>query len=159
MSTFTQAMQQLDIAAEKLGLDASVVAKLKQPDHVHEFDITIKMDNGDEKTFHGFRVQFNNSRGPYKGGIRYHSQVDLDEVKALAFWMAIKCAVVDIPMGGGKGGVSVDPKLLSEQELERLSRAWVQKIYQYIGPQKDVPAPDVNTTPQIMAWMADEYAK
>ena len=157
MSAFNNAMQQLDLAAEKLNLDEQDVAKLKQPNNVYEFDIPIRMDDGSQKIFHGYRVQFNNSRGPYKGGIRYHSQVDLDEVKALAFWMAIKTAVVNIPMGGGKGGVSVDPKLLSEFELERLSRAWVQKIYQHIGPQKDVPAPDMNTTPQIMAWMADEY--
>ncbi|MDP1709297.1 MAG: Glu/Leu/Phe/Val dehydrogenase [Candidatus Komeilibacteria bacterium] len=159
MSTFTQAMQQLDAAAEKLGLDASVVAKLKQPNQIHEFDIPISMDDGSQKSFHGFRVQFNNARGPYKGGIRYHPQVNLDEVKALAFWMAIKTAVVNIPMGGGKGGIEVNPKELSVGELERLSRGWVQKIYEHIGPQIDVPAPDVNTTPQIMDWMADEYAK
>lgn len=159
MSTFTQAMQQLDAAAEKLGLDASVIAKLKQPNQIHEFDIPITMDDGSQKSFHGFRVQFNNARGPYKGGIRYHPQVDLDEVKALAFWMAIKCAVVDIPMGGGKGGIEVNPKELSTGELERLSRGWVQKIYEHIGPKVDVPAPDVNTTSQIMDWMADEYAK
>ncbi|OGY91090.1 MAG: hypothetical protein A3H70_04340 [Candidatus Komeilibacteria bacterium RIFCSPLOWO2_02_FULL_48_11] len=169
MSAFENAMRQLDIAAEKLGLDSSVVDKLKQPDNIFEFDVPVRMsakggsasgrDDGSEKIFHGYRVQFNNARGPYKGGIRYHPQVDLDEVKALAFWMAIKTAVVDIPMGGGKGGIEVNPKELSLAELERLSREWVRKMYEHIGPKVDVPAPDVNTTPQIMAWMADEYAK
>jgi len=159
MSAFDNAMKQLDVAAEKLGLTPGVIAKLKQPNQIHEFDIPITKDDGSQKSFHGFRVQFNNARGPYKGGIRYHPQVDLDEVKALAFWMAIKCAVVDIPMGGGKGGIEVNPKDLSVGELERLSRGWVQKIYEHIGPKIDVPAPDVNTTPQIMDWMADEYAK
>jgi len=158
MSAFTNAMQQLDLATKKLNLDESIVAKLKEPNHIHEFDISIG-DNGDKKIFSAYRVQFNNARGPYKGGIRFHPQVDLDEVKALAFWMAIKTAVVNIPMGGGKGGVSVDPKQLSKSELEELSRAWVQKMSEYIGPKKDVPAPDVNTTPEIMGWMVDEYSK
>lgn len=159
MTAFDNAMQQLEIAAEKLNLTGSVVAKLQQPDHVFEFDIPVVLDDETEKTFHGFRVQYNNARGPYKGGIRFHPQVDLDGVKALAFWMAIKCAVVDVPMGGGKGGVEVDPKKLSPRELEKLSRAWVRALTDKIGPQVDVPAPDVNTTPQIMDWMADEYAK
>jgi glutamate dehydrogenase/leucine dehydrogenase len=109
--------------------------------------------------FEGYRVQHNNARGPFKGGIRYHQDTDIEEVKALAFWMALKCAVANIPMGGGKGGVTVDPKKLSKTELEKLSRGWVQALADAIGPQKDVPAPDVNTTPEIMAWMADEYGK
>ncbi len=159
MTAFDNAMQQLEIAAQKLSLDESVVANLKQPNYIFEFNIPVAMDDKVEKIFRGFRVQYNNARGPYKGGIRFHSQVDLDEVKALAFWMAIKCAVVDIPMGGGKGGVEVDPKKLSPRELEKLSRAWVRALTDKIGPQVDVPAPDVNTTPQIMDWMADEYAK
>lgn len=169
MSAFDNAMKQLDSAAEKLGLDAPAIDKLREPNKVHEFDIAVNMsaqggsalggDTGSEKIYKGYRVQFNNARGPYKGGIRFHEQVDLDEVKALAFWMAIKTAVVNIPMGGAKGGVSVDPKKLSESELEKLSRGWVSKMADHIGPQKDVPAPDVNTTPQIMAWMTDEYAK
>jgi glutamate dehydrogenase/leucine dehydrogenase len=117
------------------------------------------MDNGETKIFHGFRVQHNSARGPYKGGIRFHPQVDMNEVKALAFWMAIKCAVADIPMGGGKGGVEVDPKKLSEKELENLSRAYVRAIAADIGQNTDVPAPDVNTTPLIMKWMVDEYIK
>jgi len=152
-------MQQLDLAAEKLNLDKSIVAKLKKPNHIHEFEVPVIMDNGSEKVFSGYRVQFNNARGPYKGGIRFHPQVDLDEVKALAFWMSVKTAVVGIPMGGGKGGVSVDPKKLSESELEKLSRGWVDKMAEHIGPKKDVPAPDVNTTPQIMSWMSDEFEK
>ncbi|MDZ4221858.1 MAG: Glu/Leu/Phe/Val dehydrogenase [Patescibacteria group bacterium] len=159
MSAFANAMNQLDAAAKKLGLDAEAAAKLKSPDHIHEFDIPVDMDNGQQKTFKGFRVQFDNSRGPYKGGIRFHSQVDLDEVKALAFWMAVKTAVVDIPMGGGKGGVIVNPKELSQNELEKLSRGWVRHMAPHIGPYRDVPAPDVNTNPQIMDWMVDEYKK
>lgn len=159
MSAFENAMKQLDLAAQKLGLPSDAVAKLKEPNRIHEFDITMAMDSGTPKLFKGFRVQFNNARGPYKGGIRFHPQVDLDEVKALAFWMAVKTAVVDIPMGGGKGGVAVNPKELSEGELEQLSRAWVQHVAPYIGPHKDVPAPDVNTNPKIMDWMADEYEK
>ncbi|MBI4049819.1 MAG: Glu/Leu/Phe/Val dehydrogenase, partial [Candidatus Doudnabacteria bacterium] len=152
-------MQQLDGAAQKLGLGFDVVSKLKTPDHIYEFDIPMVMDDGTTKNFKGYRVQYNNNRGPYKGGIRYHPQVDLDEVKALAFWMVIKTAVAGIPMGGGKGGIVVDPKVLSKTELEALSRGWVRAMAPHIGPHKDVPAPDVNTTPEIMAWMADEYEK
>ncbi|MBI1961572.1 MAG: Glu/Leu/Phe/Val dehydrogenase [Parcubacteria group bacterium] len=157
MSAFENALKQLDNAAQTLGLDFGTVAKLKDPDRVYEFEVPLVMDNGSPRSFRGYRVQFNNSRGPYKGGIRLHPQVDLDEVKALAFWMAIKTAVVNIPMGGGKGGVSVNPKELSSAELERLSRAWVAYMAPHIGPHQDVPAPDVNTNPRIMDWMADEY--
>jgi glutamate dehydrogenase/leucine dehydrogenase len=117
------------------------------------------MDNGEVRIFGGFRVQFNSARGPYKGGIRFHPQVSMDEVKALSFWMMVKCAVADLPLGGGKGGVTVDPKLLSEKELERLSRGYIQAIWRDVGPLVDVPAPDVNTNPKIMAWMIDEYQK
>lgn len=117
------------------------------------------MDDGSLRIFEGYRVQFNNARGPYKGGIRYHQDTDIEEVKALAFWMALKCAVANIPMGGGKGGVTVNPKELSKSELEKLSRGWMRRMADVVGPQKDVPAPDVNTTPEIMAWMADEFAK
>ncbi|MBI1961489.1 MAG: Glu/Leu/Phe/Val dehydrogenase [Parcubacteria group bacterium] len=159
MLAFSNAMRQLDGAAAHLGLDLGEVAKLKEPDRIYEFDIPVAMDDGSQKSFKGYRVQFNNARGPYKGGIRFHPQVDLDEVKALAFWMAIKTAVVNIPMGGGKGGVSVNPKELSQSELERLARGWVQNMAQHIGPHQDVPAPDVNTNPKIMDWMADEYGK
>ncbi|MBI2573528.1 Glu/Leu/Phe/Val dehydrogenase [Candidatus Woesearchaeota archaeon] len=109
------------------------------------------------KTYPAYRVQFNNARGPFKGGIRFHPEVELDEVKSLAFWMGIKTAVADVPYGGGKGGVTVDPKTLSKEELQELSRAYVKAFYQHLGPTKDIPAPDVYTTPQIMAWMLDEY--
>ena len=159
MTAFENAMAQLATATRLLNLDEKKIQQLSAPNAVHEFNISLIMDDGTPQKFPGYRVQFNNARGPYKGGIRFHSQVDLDEVKALAFWMAIKCAVVDIPMGGGKGGVEVDPKKLSPRELEKLSRAWVQSLSGKIGPQVDVPAPDVNTTPQIMDWMADEYEK
>jgi len=121
--------------------------------------IPVKLDNGDMKVFTGFRSQYNNNLGPYKGGIRYHSNVSEDEVKALSFWMMVKCATVNIPMGGGKGGIIVNPKELSENELEKLSRGYIQKIWRDIGSDKDVPAPDVYTTPQIMAYIMDEYEK
>jgi len=145
--------------AEILDLDKKTVKKLETPEYIREFDIPVKMDNGKTKTFHGYRVQHNSARGPYKGGIRYHHEVNLQEVSNLAFWMAFKCAVVGIPFGGGKGGVVVNPKELSEQELENLTRGYVQKIHKYIGPEKDVPAPDVYTNSQTMAWVYDEYSK
>ena len=117
------------------------------------------MDNGSIRTFQGFRVQHNDARGPSKGGIRFHSSETIDTVRALAMWMTWKCAVVDIPLGGGKGGVVVDPATLSTGEKERLCRGWMQQIYRNIGPRQDVPAPDVGTTPQMMGWMMDEYSK
>ncbi len=117
------------------------------------------MDNSSLKIFEGYRVQYNNSRGPYKGGIRFHQNTDINEVRALAFWMTLKCAVVNIPMGGGKGGITVNPKELSKGEVERLSRGWIKLMAPVIGPKIDIPAPDVNTTPEIMAWMVDEYSK
>ena len=117
------------------------------------------MDDGSTRLFEGYRVQYSSVRGPYKGGIRYHENADIHEVRALAFWMTLKCAVANIPMGGGKGGIAVDPKKLSKPELERLSRGFVQKLYPLLGPHMDVPAPDVNTTPEIMSWMNDEYMK
>lgn len=141
-----------------MDLDPEVVARLSAPEKIVMASLPVRMDDGRLEVFQGYRVQYNSARGPYKGGIRFHPQVDLDEVKALAFWMSIKTAVVGIPMGGGKGGVVVDPKALSEAELERLSRAWIRAFRPVIGPEKDVPAPDVYTTPQIMAWMADEFS-
>jgi glutamate dehydrogenase (NADP+) len=133
--------------------------ELKKPQRIINVSIPVKMDDGSIKDFQGFRVQYNNTLGPYKGGIRFHPQVSIDEVMALSFWMMMKCAVAGIPMGGGKGGVIVNPKELSEKELERLSRGYVRAIAEYIGPDKDVPAPDVNTNGMIMGWMVDEYIK
>jgi glutamate dehydrogenase/leucine dehydrogenase len=156
---FDNAMQQLENAAVILQLNLGIYERLKYPDRILTVAIPILMDSGKTKVFTGYRSQYNNTLGPYKGGIRYHWQVTLDEVKALSFWMMVKCATVNIPLGGGKGGVIVNPKELSEGELERLSRGYIQKIWREIGSDKDVPAPDVYTTPQIMAWMRDEYEK
>ncbi|PIR06573.1 MAG: glutamate dehydrogenase [Candidatus Komeilibacteria bacterium CG11_big_fil_rev_8_21_14_0_20_36_20] len=159
MNAYQNALKQLTTAAEIINLDKKILKKLNQPDKIAQADLSVQMDNGQEKKFLAYRVQYDNSRGPYKGGIRFHHEVNLDEVKALSLWMAIKCAVVDIPLGGAKGGVVVDPKILSQLEIEQLSRAWVRAFQNIIGPDKDIPAPDVYTNPQIMAWMADEYSK
>ena len=155
---FANAMQQLDVAANPLGIQKKI-ARLKKPKRILRADIPVTMDNGSVKKFKAFRVQYNDDRGPFKGGIRFHEQVDLNEVKALSFWMTIKTAVVGIPMGGGKGGVVVNPKHLSQNELNQLSRGFVRAFYKYLGPKKDVPAPDVNTNSQTMDWMVDEYSK
>ncbi|OGG05524.1 hypothetical protein A3D05_01825 [Candidatus Gottesmanbacteria bacterium RIFCSPHIGHO2_02_FULL_40_24] len=157
INPFASALRQLDKALRYLKLENWQVEKFRNPDKIITVYFPVEMDDGTKRIFHGFRVQYNNSRGPYKGGIRYHPQVDMNEVNALAFWMAIKCAVADIPMGGGKGGIEVDPKKLSEGELERLSRQYVKAIVNDIGSDIDVPAPDVNTSSKIMAWMIDEY--
>ncbi len=130
---------------------------LRYPQRIVNVSIPVLMDDGTTRMFQGYRVQHNNARGPYKGGIRYHALVDLEEVKALAFWMAMKCAVADLPLGGGKGGIVVDPKTLSEGELERLSQGYARAIADVIGPNLDVPAPDVNTNGKIMGWMVEEY--
>ena len=159
MNPFQNAMTQLRRADEIASVDPNVFEILKHPDTMLSVAVPVKMDDGYVKIFEGYRVQYNNARGPYKGGIRFHPQTDLDEVKALAFWMAIKCAVVDIPFGGGKGGVTVDPKSLSIGELERLTRSFTRTIAGFIGPDKDIPAPDVYTNSQIMEWMYDEYSK
>ena len=156
---FQNAMAQLDKVAKIKNFGDEFITRLRQPDRDIRISIPIKMDNGSMKVFEGYRVEYNNALGPYKGGIRFHQDTEINEVKALAFWMALKCAVAGIPMGGGKGGVTVNPKELSKGELERLSRGWVQKLSDILGPKKDVPAPDVNTTPEIMAWMNDEYQK
>ena len=142
-----------------MNLAPNIAEVLKHPERVIEVSIPVKMDNGELKVFRGFRVQHNSIRGPYKGGIRFHPEVDMDEVKALATWMTIKCAVVGIPLGGGKGGVIVDPKELSPRELEELTRQYTIALADFIGPEIDVPAPDVYTNPQIMAWITDEYSK
>jgi len=156
---FSNAMTQLNKVAKIKNFDSEVISRLMHPDRDIKVSIPVKMDDGSQKIFEGYRVEYNNNLGPYKGGIRYHPSTDINEVKALAFWMVLKCAVVGIPMGGGKGGITVDPKQLSKGELERLSRGWVQKLSDILGPHKDVPAPDVNTTPEIMAWMADEFGQ
>jgi glutamate dehydrogenase (NAD(P)+) len=146
-------------AAERLGLELSLREALATP--ARELTVTLRVptDYGGFRVFRGWRVQYNNARGPYKGGIRFHELVSLDEIRTFAALMTWKTALMNIPFGGAKGGVRVDPKLLSEPELERLSRAYMRGIADVIGPQVDVPAPDVNTTPQIMGWMADEYSR
>jgi glutamate dehydrogenase (NAD(P)+) len=156
---FQNAMSQLDKVTKIKNFGEEFITRLRQPDRDIRISIPIKMDDGSLKIFEGYRVEYNNTLGPYKGGIRYHPDTEINEVKALAFWMTLKCAVAGIPMGGGKGGITVNPKELSKEELERLSRGWVQKLSDILGPKKDVPAPDVNTTPEIMAWMNDEYQK
>jgi glutamate dehydrogenase (NAD(P)+) len=158
LNPFKIAQAQLDEAAKIMKLEPAVHELLRWP--LREFHVTlpVKMDDGTTKIFHGFRVQYNDSRGPTKGGIRFHPEETIDTVRALAAWMTWKTAVVDIPLGGGKGGIICNPKELSLGELERLSRAYIRAIGHYIGEETDVPAPDVYTTPQIMAWMMDEYA-
>jgi glutamate dehydrogenase (NAD(P)+) len=149
------AQRQFDAAAEVLNLDQGVRAILREPQRQLTVDFPVKMDDGSIRVFEGYRVQHNLNRGPAKGGIRYHAEVTLSEVKALAMWMTWKCAVAGIPFGGAKGGVIVDPKRLSRNELERLTRRYASEISVLIGPERDIPAPDVNTTPQVMAWIMD----
>jgi glutamate dehydrogenase (NAD(P)+) len=156
---FENALMQLARATDVRKFPKAFLDELSQPQREVRISIPVKLDNGETRVFEGYRVEHNNARGPYKGGIRYHQDTDISEVKALAFWMALKCAIANIPMGGGKGGITVNPKELSKRELEALSRGWVRGMAPILGPQKDVPAPDVNTTPEIMAWMVDEYAK
>src|SRR5512137_2114988 len=148
---FEMAQRQLDEAAELLQLDPPVHELLRWPLRELHVTLPVKMDDGTTRIFRGFRVQYNDARGPNKGGIRYHTAETIDTVRALAAWMTWKTAVVDIPLGGGKGGVICDPKGMSRGELERLSRGYMRKVAYFIGPDKDVPAPDVNTTPDVMA--------
>lgn len=143
--------------AENLKIDKELIKRLIEPEMVYEFNFPVTMDDGEKKIFKGWRIQHNNALGPYKGGIRFHPNTSREEVQALATLMTIKCAVVGLPFGGAKGGVVVDPKSLSRFELERLAQGYVKKIARFIGEDIDVPAPDVNTNPQIMAWMIDEY--
>lgn len=159
LNPFKIAQQQLDQCAEIMGLDDNVRLLLREPMRELRVNFPVRMDDGSVKTFEGFRIQYNDSRGPTKGGIRFHPEETVDTVRALAAWMTWKCAVVDIPLGGGKGGVICDTKKMSPGEIERVSRGYIRAIAQFIGPEKDVPAPDVYTTPQIMAWMMDEYSK
>jgi glutamate dehydrogenase/leucine dehydrogenase len=156
---FANAMSQLDQVQKLIKIDKNIFAQLQSPQRILEVSIPVKMDDGEVQIFTGFRSQFNDARGPFKGGIRFHPDVNVSEVKALSAWMTWKTAVVGIPLGGGKGGVIVDPKKLSENELEKLSRGYMQAIHKFVGPNLDVPAPDVYTDPKIMGWMMDEYEK
>ena len=141
----------LEIAAEKIGLSSSELNLLKKPRRVFSFSIPVRMDSGKVKFFNGYRVQYNSALGPTKGGIRFHPDVDLEEVKILAFLMTLKCALIGLPFGGAKGGIEVDPKAVSRLELERLSRGFIKEVHNFIGPRIDIPAPDVNTNEEIMA--------
>ena len=159
VNPFKIAQRQLALAAEVMGLDQTTHELLRWPMRELHVRFPVKMDDGTTRVFEGFRVQYNDARGPTKGGLRFHSAETFDTIRALAAWMTWKCAVVDIPLGGGKGGVVCNPKELSTGELERLSRGYIRALGHYIGPEIDVPAPDVYTTPQTMAWMMDEYSK
>jgi len=158
-SAFQKAVEQFEKAAAFSDLSQEQMTLLKKVDRVTEIQIPVLMDSGETKVFTGYRSQHNNVRGPYKGGIRFHQDVDKDEVKALSFWMTYKCSAVGIPLGGGKGGICVDPKELSEKELEQLSKGYISAIAPVVGHRKDIPAPDVNTNSKIMDWMVDEYSK
>jgi len=158
ISTFEAATRQFDAAAAIIGLTHNQVSMIKEPRKVIEAKLPVRMDDGRIEVFTGFRVQHNIARGPAKGGVRFHPDVTLDEVKALAFWMTFKCAVVNIPFGGGKGGVICDPSKLSYGELERLSRRYFAEMIDIFGPDRDVPAPDVGTNPEVMAWFMDTYS-
>jgi glutamate dehydrogenase (NAD(P)+) len=159
LNPFVVAQRQVDTCAEILELPQGVHEMLRAPMREIWLSLPVTMDDGSVKVFRGFRVQYNDARGPTKGGIRFHPDETVDTVRALAAWMTWKCAVVDIPLGGGKGGVICNPKEMSQGELERLSRAYIRALARAIGPETDVPAPDVYTTPQIMAWMMDEYSR
>ncbi len=159
INAFTMAQTQFDHVAKLLNLDPQVAEMLRWPNREFKFMIPVRMDNGSMRVFFGYRVQHSDARGPSKGGIRFHPAETLDTVRALSMWMTWKTAVADIPLGGGKGGVPVDPATLTVNEKERLCRGWVDQMWRNIGPRQDVPAPDVGTTPQMMGWMMDEYSK
>ncbi len=159
INLFKVAQKQLDECARILNLDSNVHKILRVPMRELHVSIPVRMDDGSIEVFQGFRVQYNDARGPTKGGIRFHPDETIDTVRALAAWMTWKCALLDLPLGGAKGGVICNPKQMSQGELERLSRAYVDQVWQFIGPEKDIPAPDVYTNPQTMAWMMDEYSK
>lgn len=159
MNAFDEAQEQLNRAIAVSPVTENLHTLLLKPEREIVVSIPIHMDDGSLRIFEGYRVQYSSLRGPYKGGVRFHSQADISEVRALAFWMTMKCAVAGIAMGGGKGGITVDPRSLSAAEIERLARGWVQAFYSLLGPDQDIPAPDVNTTPEIMCWMSEEYAK
>jgi len=157
-NAYDVALENFDLAADALGLDDGLRAIIKYPERVLAVNVPVRLDSGKIVRFEGYRVQHNTARGPAKGGIRYHPNVTVEEVKALATWMTWKCAVVNIPFGGGKGGVTCNPKAMSLGELERMSRRYASAILPLIGPEKDIPAPDVYTTPQVMAWIMDTYS-
>ena len=157
LNPFEIARKQVKTACDRLNADPAVYEILKNPQRALEVSFPVKLDNGTVKTFTGYRSQHNNAVGPYKGGVRFHPNVNLDEVKALSIWMTIKCCVAGIPYGGGKGGITLDPRDYSEAELERISRAYSEAISPLIGEKIDIPAPDVNTNGKIMSWMVDAY--
>jgi glutamate dehydrogenase/leucine dehydrogenase len=159
VNPFESAQKQLEKAAAIIHLEPHLLELMMNPVRVHQADLDVQMDDGSKRTFKAYRSQHNDARGPTKGGIRFHPGVTIDEVKALSTWMTMKCAVVNLPLGGAKGGVACNPKELSDSEIERISRAYVRAFHHHLGPTKDIPAPDVYTTPQIMAWMMDEYEK
>jgi len=158
INAFEMAQKQFDGVAKLLNLDPQIAEVLRWPKREYSFRIPVRMDDGSLRVFQGYRVQHNDARGPNKGGIRFHPNETFDTVRALATWMTWKCAVADIPLGGGKGGIIVDPSSITTPEKERLCRGWVQNMWKNIGPRQDVPAPDVGTTPQMMGWMMDEYS-
>ncbi len=158
-NAFEMAQRQFDHVAGLLKLDNSVCEMLRWPLREFHFRIPVRMDDGSLRVFNGYRVQHNDARGPNKGGIRFHPSETIDTIRALATWMTWKCAVADIPLGGGKGGVAIDPATLSVTEKERLCRGFIDQMWHNLGPRMDVPAPDVGTTPQMMGWMMDEYSK
>jgi glutamate dehydrogenase (NADP+) len=155
---FADAMTRLDDALKHVSISADAIERLKFPKASLTVSIPVRMDDGSLQVFQGYRVRYDDTRGPTKGGVRFHPGVNLDEVQSLAFWMTFKCAALNIPFGGAKGGITVDPKALSKLELERLSRAYIDAIADFIGPNVDIPAPDVYTTPTIMGWMMDQYS-
>ncbi len=159
MSLFENTLAQIRKASDLMGLSANAREVLSRHERILEVSVPVKMDDGTVRVFQGYRCQHNSLRGPYKGGIRFHPDVDLGEVKALSAWMTMKCAVVGIPLGGGKGGIIVDSKKLSPRELEAMTREYARAITPFIGPKMDIPAPDVYTNAQIMGWIADEYSK
>ena len=158
-NVFEEAVARLDAAFDHAEIDPEALQRLKAPKAIHAVSIPMRMDDGALRIFTGYRVQHNDSLGPMKGGLRFHPHVNVDELKTLSFWMTCKCAVAGLPCGGAKGGVAVNPKELSRMELERLSRRFIEEIADFIGPETDIPAPDVYTNAMIMGWMMDEYSK
>src|SRR5690606_13636344 len=158
VSMLDHALTRLDEAARHLQIDGDVLEKLRFPRETMQVRLMIRMDDGSRKSFMAWRCRYDDTRGPTKGGIRFHPDATADEVETLAFWMTFKCAVMNLPYGGGKGAIRVDPHALSKAELERLSRAYMQAFSRVVGPDRDIPAPDVYTNAMIMGWMADEYS-